>query len=239
MDGGDRGLGWCDVCIWGDESRDSLDWGDGGLRRGDTDMDGGGGGYMGDECLCGGNRGRSDGSCDWGSRDGMSTLLLLDVVGSSDGAGAGSSDVAWSNDFAGALDDRADTQGNVTSTPGDDTDTPSDGPSTPGDDRDSPALRGNVGRIPVSWVFRPPGSLCSEIGSNSHNSHNSRRKPAGSLICRSCSKFAQMRRWICSRGSNLSYAWNTLFSSNHIVPSEKLGFSTSNSDLSTATRSVV
>jgi hypothetical protein len=75
--------------------------------------------------------------------------------------------------------------------------------------------------------------------SNNKSRNNLRRKLAGSSICWSGWKLAQIRRWICSRGSNRSYAWNTLFSSDHIAPSEKLGFAVSKSDLSTVVRSVV
>jgi len=112
----------------------------------------------------------------------------------------------------------------------------------PGDDGGSPVLEDDAEGVPVSWAFRPPVSLRSgpeSGGSCSNNSRNSRRRLAGSPICRSCWKFAQIRRWICSRRSNRSYAWNTMFSSNHIVGSEKLGFTMSNSDLSTGTISAM
>ena len=130
-------------------------------------------------------------------------------------------------------------------TSGDCTDPPRDGALgedavTPDGDGGSLVLEDDAGGPLVSWALRPPVPLRSEPdrgGSRSNNSRNSRRKLPGSLICRSCSKFAQMWRWICSRGSNRSYAWNTLLSSDHIVPSEKLGFTTSNSDLSTVMRS--
>ena len=100
------------------------------------------------------------------------------------------------------------------------------------------------GASPVieSDTGEPPGSSRTEPesgGSYSNILRNSLRKQPGSLVCPSCWTFAQIRRWICSRGSNRSYAWNTVFSSGHIVPPEKLGFTTSNSDLSTIMRSVV
>jgi len=114
---------------------------------------------------------------------------------------------------------------------------------TPGDDGGSLVREDDAGGALVSWALRLPVPLRSEPESrgsrSNNNSRNSRRKISESPVCRSCWKFAQMRRWICSRGSNRSYAWNTLFSSNHMVPSEKLGFTMSNSDLSTVTRSVV
>ena len=42
-----------------------------------------------------------------------------------------------------------------------------------------------------------------------------------------------------SRGSSRSYAWNTLYRFNHMVPSEELDFTMSNSDLSTVMRFVL
>ena len=117
--------------------------------------------------------------------------------------------------------------------PSEDEGTPEDGTGSPGDFADTPA--------PVSWAFRPPILLRSEPetgGSRSDNSsRNSRPMLTGSPVCWPRWKAAQIRGWICSHGSNRSYAWNTLFSCDHTVSSEELGSTTSNSDVSTVMRS--
>ena len=161
-----------------------------------------------------------------------------------DGEATTSDDGGTPDDGAGPRDDCADTPDDGACTLGDDVVTPSVGVGTPGDDGGSLVLEDDARGALIAWAFRPPVLLLFEpdgVGSRSNNRsrNNPRRKLAGSSICWSGWKLAQIRRWICSRGSDRSYAWNTLFSSGHIVPSKKLGFAVSNSDLSTVVRSVV